>query len=86
MLFIVEILVSCINILELLILIECILSWIMPHSTNEYINILKSITNPILEPFRNLQYKVLGELPVDISPMFAILALIFVRKLLYIIF
>lgn len=47
---------------------------------------LNSITSPLLEPFRELQYKFLGDLPVDLSPVFAIIVIQVVERLLYIIF
>ena len=33
---------------------------------------LNYITSPVLEPFRQIQYKFLGNLPIDLSPIFAI--------------
>ena len=47
-------------------------------------NMIRSITAPILEPFRKLQYKFLGDTPIDISPIFAIIALGLIQKLVYI--
>lgn len=74
---------SLINIVELLIIIECILSWVV-RGNNEVMNMIRSITAPILEPFRKLQYKFLGDTPIDISPIFAIIALGLIQKLVYI--
>lgn len=74
---------SLINIVELLIFIECILSWVVRDS-NEVMSAIRSITSPILEPFRKLQYRFLGNTPIDISPIFALIALELVRKLVYI--
>ena len=74
---------SLINIVELLIIIECILSWVV-RGNNEVMNMIRSITAPILEPFRKLQYKFLGDTQIDISPIFAIIALGLIQKLVYI--
>ena len=74
---------SLINIIELLIIIECILSWVV-RGNNEVMNMIRTITSPILEPFRKLQYKFLGDTPIDISPVFAIIALGLIQKLVYI--
>ncbi|MCR4943382.1 MAG: YggT family protein [Clostridium sp.] len=74
---------SLVNVVEFLIMIECLLSWVLPGS-NEIMSIIRTITNPILEPFRQLQYKFLGNIPVDISPIFAFMALELVRRLIYV--
>lgn len=75
---------SLLNVIELLIFVECILSWIV-HSNNELMSMIKTITTPILEPFRRLQYKFLGNTPIDVSPIFALIAIEIVRKLVFII-
>ncbi len=76
---------SLINIIELLIIIECILSWIV-RGDSEVMNIIRSITAPILEPFRRLQYKFLGDTPIDISPILAIITLGIIQKVVFILF
>lgn len=75
---------SLITIIEGLIVIECILSWVV-RDNNELMNTIKTITSPILEPFRKLQYNFLGNTPIDISPIFAMVALEIIRKLVFII-
>lgn len=74
---------SIFKILEILIVIECLLSWIVQGRNNEIMNIIRLITAPILEPFRKLQYKFLGNLPVDISPFLALFALQFIERIIY---
>lgn len=70
---------------ELIILVECILSWFIRDGRNEIMRILRTITNPILEPFRRLQDNFLGNMAVDLSPFLAILALQLIAKLIFII-
>ena len=71
---------------ELIIIIECLLSWFIRDGRNEIMNLLKTITNPILEPFRKIQYRFLGDLAIDVSPIFAILAIQLIRNLIDIVF
>ena len=54
------------------ILIRIIISWISPGQYNPAIEIIASLTDPILRPFRGLIPPMGG---FDISPMFAMLAL-----------
>ena len=74
------------RVLEVIIVIECLGSWIIQDSGNEIMRFLNSITSPVLEPFRQIQYKFLGNLPIDLSPIFAIFAIQIVERLLYMIF
>lgn len=74
------------RVLEVIIVVECLASWVIQDRNNEIMGFLNSITSPLLEPFRQIQYKFLGNLPIDISPIFAILAMQIVERLLYMIF
>lgn len=75
------------RIIELAIIVECIASWIPQLRYNQFMDIVHSITNPILEPCRKLQDRFLGSMPIDFSPIlaFAILDVIrgFILRLLY---
>lgn len=77
---------TVLRVLEVIIVVECLASWIVQDKSNEIMRFLNSITSPLLEPFRELQYKFLGDLPVDLSPIFAIVVIQVVERLLYIIF
>ncbi|WP_194190552.1 YggT family protein [Clostridium chrysemydis] len=78
--------VSIINLifraLEVIIIVECLLSWVPSSTTQSIRESLNVITGPILEPFRQLQYKFLGDLPIDLSPIFAIVVLNVVQSLI----
>lgn len=61
--------------IELAILLECILSWVIRDRNHGIMGIITSFTDPILGPFRAIQYKFFGNLPIDLSPIFAIIVL-----------
>ena len=64
----------------LLIIAESLLSWIIRDGRNEMMNILRTITNPILEPFRRIQERFFGNMGIDLSPLFAIIVLQMISK------
>ncbi|GAA0069163.1 YggT family protein [Clostridium sardiniense] len=66
---------SLFRIIELAIILECILSWVIVDRNNGIMGILTSFTEPILRPFRFIQSKLLGNVPIDVSPIFAIIVL-----------
>ncbi|MGG7176145.1 YggT family protein [Clostridium paraputrificum] len=72
--------------LELIILVECLLSWFVQGRGNEIMNLLRIITNPILEPFRRLQNQFFGDVAIDFSPILAIVALQILKRIIYIVF
>ncbi|WP_024615009.1 YggT family protein [Clostridium sp. Ade.TY] len=73
---------SLFRIIELAIILECILSWVVRDRSNGIMGLITSFTEPILKPFRAIQYKFLGNLPVDLSPIFAIVVLDLIRPLI----
>ncbi|HCW54370.1 YggT family protein [Clostridium sp. SM-530-WT-3G] len=73
---------SVFRIFEIAILIECIASWIPQIRYNKFIEIIHMITEPVLEPFRRLQYRFLSNMPIDFSPIIALLAMDFIRMIL----
>ena len=64
---------------SMLLLVYVIMSWVGPGTYNAAAKILASIAEPVLEPFRRLIPAIGG---LDISPVFALLALEFVNRLL----
>jgi len=71
------------NIFIFSIIIQAILSWINPDPYNPVSGVLFSITRPVLEPVRRL-IKPIGGL--DLSPLFALIALMFVERLVVYLF
>ncbi|MGN0144857.1 MAG: YggT family protein [Clostridium sp.] len=70
------------RIIELAIIVECIGSWIPQLRYNQLMDIVHSITNPILEPCRRLQDRFLGSMPIDFSPILAFAILDVIREML----
>lgn len=66
-------------VLELLILVRVILSWIRHDPGNPLIRAVYQITEPVMEPFRRL-IPPIGD--IDISPVVVFVALEVVRQLL----
>lgn len=63
-----------------LIIVRAVLSWFGPDPYNTLVQLLYKITEPILAPFRRLiPFYNIG---IDISPILAILALVFLRYFL----
>lgn len=75
-----SIIANILHAVELMILIECLLSWFIRDGRNEIMNLLRTITNPILEPFRRIQERFFGNINIDLSPLFAILVLQLLRR------
>ncbi len=81
--FMYKIINSVFGLLELAILIECIASWIPQLRYNSFMEAISKITTPILEPFRQLQDRFLGNMPVDFSPILALVAIRIMQSLLF---
>ena len=68
------------NLLQMLIMIRVILSWIPHDPYNQFIQLLYQVTEPILKPLREtLPIQSMG---MDFSPIAAFFLLGFVKKLL----
>ena len=65
-----------INIYIFGIIILSIISWINPMGYNPMVGLLSQLTNPIMRPIRRLIPPMSG---LDLSPLFALFALIFVK-------
>lgn len=63
-----------------LIIIRALISWVNPDPYNAIVQFLYKATEPFLEPFRRLvpTYNI----GIDLSPIFAILVLIFLQRFL----
>ena len=66
------------NIFIFAIIVQAILSWINPDPYNPVSGILFNITRPVLTPFRRLIKPVGG---LDLSPLVALIALMFLERL-----
>jgi YggT family protein len=63
-----------------LIIIRTVLSWFSPDPYNFLVQLLYKTTEPILAPFRRIMP--VYNIGLDLSPIFAILALVFLRYFL----
>jgi len=61
-----------------LILIRALISWVNPDPNNTVVQFLYRTTEPILEPIRRF----LPRMSIDISPIIAFVAVIFLRSFL----
>lgn len=65
------------NVFLFAIIIQAVLSWVNPDPYNPVVGLLNSLTWPILKPFRKLLPPISG---FDISPIFAIIAILFIKQ------
>lgn len=79
-LYIYNIVSLIISILNILILIRVLLSWIAPNSSNGFTDLVYGITEPILKPFRELIP--LRNMRIDISPLLAYMFFRILQRLL----
>ena len=69
------------NLLMWLIIIRALLSWVNPDPSNPIVQVIHKTTEPILYPVRKfLPFSL--KIGLDISPMIAILILIFLQRFL----
>lgn len=83
-----NLLIAAANILSLLltiaywlILIRALISWVNPDPYNPIVQFLYKATEPILYPIRKILPSTLG-FGIDISPIIAFLAIMFLRSFL----
>ena len=69
------------NVLEYAILIEVVLSWVYAGRSNQYIEMLHKVTNPLLEPGRKIQERFFANMMVDFSPIIALVIIMILRRL-----
>ena len=67
------------EILNLVLIIRIILSWIPHNRYHPIINFIYEITEPILKPFRNMINPIQG---IDISPIIVFILLRLLRNLI----
>jgi YggT family protein len=73
------IVVTLINLYQLVILVRALISWVSPDPRNPIVLFLMRITEPVLKPLRKLTPpEKLGG--IDLSPLVAILILEFVKN------
>lgn len=83
---VVEVLFTILSIVQWLVIIAALVSWVSPDPRNPIVQFLYRTTEPILRPFRKiLPPRLTGG--IDLSPILVILAIIFLKavvsRLLY---
>ncbi|MCY6483724.1 YggT family protein [Clostridium aestuarii] len=68
------------EVLEILILIDVVLSWVY-RGENVFTQLIHTFTEPFLAPGRKIQDKFIQGLPVDLSPIFALIIISLLRKI-----
>ena len=61
-----------IDIYTFLIVVRAIISWVNPDPYNPVVRTLDKLTEPVLYPIRKVMWRVTGNLPIDFSPLIAI--------------
>ena len=74
---------SLFSLLTLIIIVDCVASWIPQLQDNKIIRVIHEFIYPILEPIRRLQDKLIPGLPMDFSPIMALLLLNMLRKIVF---
>ncbi len=72
LLAIAKLITQAINVFIFAIIIQIILSWVNPGTSNPVTSLLYSLTTPVLRPFQRLLPAMSG---IDLTPMFALIAL-----------
>lgn len=70
-----------VQILNIIIVIRVLLSWLAPYTHNDFTDIVYAVSEPILRPFRMIFP--MGYSRIDISPILAYMALNLIRRLLF---
>ena len=78
-------LIRLLDVISCIIVIQCVLSWIPSIRMSKLYEALSIITDPIEEPIRKVQYRYVS-IPVDFSPIVAILLIQLLQRIVYIIF
>lgn len=68
------------NLLTLLVIVSVALSWFSADPRNPYVQMIRSLTEPMYKPFRRLTSRFTG--PFDLAPMLVILIIILLEKII----
>lgn len=69
------------EVLNILILLRIVISWLAPNSRNDFTNLVYSLTEPMLKLFRTLIP--MGNFRIDFSPILAYFALKILRYIIF---
>ena len=78
-----ELILLLINIFMFAIFVQAILSWVSPDPYHPVTALLYNLTNPVLRPFQQLIKPISG---IDLSPLVALIALMFAKSVVIYVF
>jgi YggT family protein len=78
---VVSVIVWLLNLLSLLIIVRALLSWFYPVGRDPWTRVLLDVTEPILAPIRSALSRLLT-IPIDLSPIAALLLISLLENLL----
>jgi YggT family protein len=70
------------NFIEAAILIEVVLSWIMPGKKNTFTDMLHIFTDPFMIPGKKIQSMIAPNLMIDFSPIIALIIVDIVERII----
>ncbi|MFH1460315.1 MAG: YggT family protein [Candidatus Omnitrophota bacterium] len=63
-----------------MILIRALISWVNPDPYNPIVVFLRRMTDPVLEPLRQLLMPLTMQIHIDLSPLLAFFIIVFLQK------
>lgn len=75
-------LIKLLNILNWLILIQCLMSWFPGARYSKAYEVLSMFTEPLVGPIREVLFRYI-DIPIDFSPIIAFFIISMVQKLIY---
>jgi YggT family protein len=63
-----------------LLLARVLMSWVNPDPYNQIVVFLRQVTDPILEPLRQIFLPLTMQIRVDLSPIIAFFIIVFLQK------
>lgn len=63
----------------IIVIVRVVISWVNPDPRNLIVQVLNSVTDPLLEPIRRKMFRLMGYrgMMIDFSPLILILAIYF---------
>ncbi len=85
MMIVVSFVVAILNILELLLVVRCLMSWFPQVQASSIYDFIYTLTEPMLAPIRSflMRFSALRTMPIDFSVLIAFMILVLVRSMLY---
>jgi YggT family protein len=74
-----RVLLFMLQVLQILILVRVVLSWVAPHSRNPFVEFVRQVTDPILRPIQSI---LPSTGPFDFSALVALLIIWFLQNLI----